>query len=118
MYLKSDGRLIPENGRKKSQPLHPYNKPNTSYSQKQEARQKEKKKQKKKNVSDYGKLKEFPTFRHDKPTTNQLLIIFKKNDLYSNTRINLTLYRHYRIYSQICIAISGRVKKEKRVNIT
>jgi len=28
--------------------------------------QKEKKKQKKKNVADYGKLKEFPTFSHNK----------------------------------------------------
>ena len=41
-----------------------------SYSQKQEVRQKEKKKQKKKNVSEHGKLKEFPTFRHDKQATN------------------------------------------------
>jgi len=41
-----------------------------SYSQKREVQQKEKKKQKKKNVSEYGKLKEFPTFRHDKQTTS------------------------------------------------
>ena len=45
-------------------------KKHNGYSQKQEVRQKEKKKQKKKNVSEHGKLKEFPTFRHDKQATN------------------------------------------------
>jgi hypothetical protein len=53
------------------------------YPQKKEVRQKEKKKQKKKNVLKYGKLKEFPTFQHDKQTTSYLMIIFKKKDLYS-----------------------------------
>jgi len=50
----------------------------TGYPQKKEVRQKEKKKQKKKNVLKYGKLCEFPTFRHDKQTTSYLIFIFKK----------------------------------------
>jgi len=49
-----------------------------SYQQKEEVQQKEKKKQKKKNVLKYGKLKEFPTFQHDKQTTSYLIFIFKK----------------------------------------
>jgi hypothetical protein len=44
--------------------------------QKRRSRQKEKKKQKKKNVLKYGKLSEFPTFQHDKQTTNDKSFIF------------------------------------------
>jgi hypothetical protein len=45
-----------------------------SFQQKRRRRQKEKKQQKKKNVLKYGKLKEFPTFQHDKQTTTVILI--------------------------------------------
>ena len=48
------------------------------YPQKKEDLAKRKKKQKKKNALKYGKLKEFPTFQHDKQTTIVFFITFKK----------------------------------------
>lgn len=60
-------------------------------------RQKETKKQKKKNVLEYGKLSEFPTFQHDKQTTSYLMIIFKKKTCIVPFRIN-------RLH---CIGITG-----------
>jgi hypothetical protein len=50
----------------------------TSYPQQTQAFLKRKKKQKKKNVLKYGKLKEFPTFQHDKQTT--ICFIFTNRD--------------------------------------
>ena len=79
---------------------------NTSYSQKRRYHQKEKKKhpdsyREKKNVLKYGKLCEFPTFQHDKQTTSQLMIIFKKN----------TCIVPFRINTINCIGIAGFTHK-------
>jgi hypothetical protein len=46
---------------------------------KKEVRQKEKKKQKKKNVLEYGKLSEFPTFQHDKQTISNSYYLYNYN---------------------------------------
>jgi len=72
-----------------------------SYPQKKEGCKKEKKKQKKKNVLEYGKLKEFPTFQHDKQTTSYLILIFKKR----------TCIVHLRINRIQCIGITGFTHK-------
>jgi len=50
---------------------------------KKEVRQKEKKKQKKKNVLEYGKLPEFPTFQHDKQTISNSYYLYNYH-LYSS----------------------------------
>jgi hypothetical protein len=68
MYWKSGGRNIPANGRRKGCWLHPF-KFNELFTKKR-GLAKRKKKQKKKTVLKYGKLKEFPTFQHDKQTTS------------------------------------------------
>ena len=50
---------------------------------KKEVWQKEKKKQKKKNVLEYGKLLEFPTFQHDKQTISNSYYLYNYH-LYSS----------------------------------
>ena len=67
-----------------------------------------KKKEAKKNV---GRIWKTEGVSHIQPrqASNKLINPIFKNMLYSTSRTNSILYKYYRIYSQICIAISGRV---------